>query len=101
MGCQRVVQQMLRRAVVGVGRAGDQYDGKILGIGAGNGVDGGKTADAECYHRGGGAVGTCIAFGAVTAVQFIAAVDLFQILVRQQLVEQDQIEIAGDGEVMF
>ena len=47
MRAERMVQQMLGRAVVGVGRAGHQNDWQVLGVGATDRVEGRKRADAE------------------------------------------------------
>ena len=98
---ERVVDQMLRRAIVGVGCAGHQDDRQVFGVGAGDRVDGGKSADAEGDDGRGRTAGAGVSFGAVAAVQFIAAIDLLQLLVRQQLVEQNQVEVAGDRKMVL
>jgi len=37
----------------------------------------------------------------VPAIQFVAAIDLFQVLIRQKLIEQDQVEVTGDSKMML
>ena len=101
MRLEGVVQEVIGRAVIGVGRAGDHDDRQVLGIGAGNRVDRREPADAEGHYGGGRPAGPRVPFGGIAAIEFVAAADLLQLLVRQKLVEQDEIEISRDHEVMF
>jgi len=96
-----MVHQVLSRAIVGVGRARHQDDRQVLGIGAADRIDGGETADTEGDHSGGRAARASVTLRAITTIQLVAAIDLLQILVRQKLVEQDQVEIARDGKMML
>ena len=50
-------------------------NGNEFRVGACNGVDGGKLADAESGDDGGNAVNTCVPVGGVSRVQFIAIAD--------------------------
>jgi len=65
---ERVVHQVVRRPVVRVRSTRDQHDGQVLGVCAGDRVDGGKATDTECDHGGSRAAGTRVAFGTVAAV---------------------------------
>jgi len=96
-----MMQQMLGRAIVGIGRAGHQDDRQVLSIGAGDRVDGGKAAHAEGDRGRGRTTSTGVSLGAVAATQFIAAIDLFQVLIRQKLIEQHQVKVTCDSEMMF
>ena len=101
MGRERVVDQMVRRAIIGVGCAGHQDDRQVFGVGAGDGVDRGQSTDAEGHDRGGRTAGAGVAFSTVAAVQLVAAIDLLQVLVGQQLVKQNEVEIAGDRKMVL
>ena len=96
-----MMQQMLGRAIVGIGSAGHQDDRQVLGVGACNRVDGGKSADAKGNYGRSSATCAGISFGAVAAVQFVAAIDLFQLFIRQKLIEQDQVEVTGYSKMML
>ena len=98
---ERVVQQMLRRTIVGIGGAGHEDDRQVLGVGARDGVDRGKSADAESDYRRSRTTCSGVSLGAVAAVQFVAAIDLFQLFIRQKLIEQDQVEVTGYSKMML
>ena len=92
---------MLGRTIVGIGRAGHQDHRQVLGVGAGDRIDGGKSADAESDDGRRHAASAGISLGTVAAIQFVAAIDLFQVLIRQKLIEQDQVEVTGDSKMML
>src|SRR5437879_1738423 len=92
---------MLCCAVVSVWRTRDHDYREIFSIRAAYGVDGRKPTDAESHHRGRRAACASITLGRVTAVQFIATIDLLQVLVFQKLIEQNQVEVTCDRKMML
>jgi hypothetical protein len=101
MGREGMVDEVIRGAIVGVGRTGDQDYGQILSVCSADSVHGGKPTDAERHNRGSGSAHAGIALRGITAIQFIAAIDLLQVLVLQQLIKQHQIKLTRNCEVMF
>src|SRR5271169_370690 len=96
-----MVHQVLARTVVGIGRTGHQYDRQILGISAADRVDGGEPANTEGDHGGGRAARASVTFGTIAAVEFVTAIYLLKLLIRQKLVKQDQVEIARYRKMML
>ena len=101
MRAERMMKKMVRGPVVAVGRAGHQNDGQILGISAADRIECRERADAEgddgsrCTPRPG------IALGAEAAIQLVAAINLLQVFVGQELVEQGEVVVAGNREMML
>ena len=96
---QRVMDQAVLRPGVAVDPADDDEHGQVLGVGTGHGVEGAEAADAVAHDEGRDPVGARIAVGRVAGVQLVAAPDHLEAGVGQELVEQDQVEVAGDDEV--
>jgi hypothetical protein len=92
---------MLRRAIVGIGSAGHQDDRQVLGVGACDCIDRRKSADAESDYRRSRTTCSGVSFGAVATIQFVAAVDLFQVFIGQKLIEQDEVKVAYDRKMML
>ena len=88
------------RLRVAVDPADDGDDGQVLGVGAGHGVQGAEPADAVGHDEGRDPVGPRVPLGGVAGVQLVAAADHLEAGVLQELVEQDEVEVAGDGEVV-
>ena len=97
---QRVVDQAVLRPGVAVDPADDDEHGQVLGVGAGHGVHDAEAADAVGHDEGRDPVGARIAVGRVARVQLVAAPDHLEAGVGQELVEQHQVEVAGDDEVV-
>jgi len=83
-----MVQQMFGRPIIGVWRARHQNDRKVLGIGAANRIQGRERAYAKGDDAGRSPIGAGVSLGAEAAVQFVAAVDLSEVLSGQELIEQ-------------
>jgi hypothetical protein len=94
------MQQMFGRAVVGVRRPGHQNHGEVFGISAADSIDCGKPADAESHDRRRGTARPSIALRGVATIQLVAT-NLFQFLVLQKLIKQNQIKVTRNREVML
>ena len=84
------MQQMFGRAVVGVRRPGHQNHGEVFGISAADSIDCGKPADVESHDRRRGTARPSIALRGVATIQLVATINLFQFLVLQKLIKQNQ-----------
>jgi hypothetical protein len=76
---------MFCRAIVGIGGAGHQDDRQVLGVGAGDRIDCRKPADAKGDHGSSRTTSAGVSLGAVAAIQFVAAIDLFQVLISSKV----------------
>lgn len=97
---QGVVQQVELAGIVGVGRAGNQNQGQVLGVSGAGAVEGGDGADTVGDDAGGDAIGTGVALGGHAAVELIGAADFLEVGVRLELVEEDEVVVAGHHEVV-
>ena len=98
---KRVMEQMIGGPIVGVGRARNHDHRQIFGIGAGDGVDRRKAADAEGDDGRRRPAGAGVTLRGLTAVEFIAAVNLLKPPIRQELVEKHEVEISRDHEMVL
>jgi len=93
-----VVQDAVGAVVVGVGTAHDADHGEVLAVRAGDGVEHAEPADGERDGAGADATGAGVPVGGVPGVELVAAADEAQPRLGDEVVEQGEVEVAGDGE---
>lgn len=93
-----VVENPVGAVVVGVGTANDADEREVLAVRAGDGVEDAEAPDGEGNDAGADAAGTGIAIGGVASVELVAAPDDAEARLREEMVEEGEIEIAGHGE---
>ena len=93
-----MVEDPVGAVVVGVGSADDADEGEVLAVGAGDGVEDAEAADGEGDDARANALGARVAVGGVAGVELVAAADEVEVWLRDEVVEECQVEVAGDGE---
>lgn len=93
-----VVENAVGPEVVGVGAADDADDREILAEGPSDGVEDAEPANGERHRAGPDPTGPGIAIGSVPGVQLIAAAHEPQPGLGDQVVEEGEVEVPGDGE---
>jgi hypothetical protein len=92
-----VVQDSVGAVVVGVGATDNANDGEILAVRAGDGIDHAQASHGERHGAGPDAVGARVPVSSVARIQLVAASNELKPRLRQQVVEQDEVEVAGHG----
>lgn len=93
-----MVKYPVRPVVVGVGPADDADHRQVLAVGPGDGVEHAEPADGERHDAGPDAPGAGVAVGGVPGVELVAAADEVEPRLGDEVVEEREVEVAGDGE---
>src|SRR6516162_1055928 len=97
---ERMVQQMVRAWVIRVVASRHKNNGQAFGIRPGHAVKCRKSAHVESRQECSNAINTCVAFGRIRGIQFIAAANLLHPLMPQKLVEQNEIVVPRHHETV-
>jgi len=73
-------------------------DWEILTVRAGDGVDYTQATDGEGDDTGADATSTGVAVGCVAGVKLVAAADVVELGLGDQVVQESEVEVAGDTE---
>ena len=92
---------MICTEIVCVGAAGYEYHGKALGVGRGERVERRQGTHGVSDYTGCGAVCARIAFSSKSTIEFIATVDLLDVLVEEKLIQKNKVVVPGYGKVML
>ena len=84
--------------VVGVGPTDDANQRQVLAVRSGDGVEHAEAADGERHHARADSPGARVAVGGVPGVELVAAPDQVQRRLRDEVVQQRQVEVPGNGE---
>lgn len=84
--------------VIGIGPADYTNHRQVLTVRAGNSIDHAQPANRERDDAGANSPGPGIAVGGVPGVELVAATDRVELGLGDQVVQEGQVEIAGDGE---
>jgi hypothetical protein len=98
---QAVMQEMIGAGVVGVVAGRHEDHRQPFGVSPGHAVERGERSDVHGGKDRAAAVDPGIGFGGVGRVELVTAADLLHVLVRKQLVEQDQVVVPGHHEVVL
>lgn len=93
-----MVEDTVGAIVIGVRATDDADDREVLAVGTGDGVDDAEATHSEGDDAGTHASGASIAICGIASIELVAAADELEGLLCQQVVQQDQIEVAGHGE---
>ena len=92
---------MAGAGVVGVVPGRHEDHRQPFGVSPGHAVERGERSDVHGGNDRAAAVDPGIGFRGVGRVELVTAADLLHVLVRQQLVEQDQVVVPGHHEVVL
>jgi hypothetical protein len=90
VGADGVVDDVIGAGVVGVVAGRDEDQGQPFCVSPGHAVKCGECPYVEGGDERAAAVDPGIGFGGIRCVELVTATDLLNVLVRQQLIEQDQ-----------
>lgn len=93
-----MVEDPVGAVVVGIGSSDDANHWQILAVSSGDGVEDAESADGEGDHAGADALGARVAVGGVAGVELVAAADEVETRLGDEVVEERQVEVAGNGE---
>ena len=93
-----MVEDPIGTIVVGVGPTNDADQRQVLAVRSGNGVEHAEAADGEGDDAGTDATGTRVAVGSVSGVELVAAADDVESGLVDEVIEQREVEVAGNGE---
>ena len=101
MRAEAVMQDVVGAGVVGVVAGRHEDHRQPFGVRAGDAVERGERSDVHGGDDRAAAVDPSIGLGGIRGVELVAAADLLHVLVREQLVQQDQVVVAWDHEVVL
>lgn len=84
--------------IIGVGPTDYTNDRQVLAAGTGNSVQDAEPAHSESDDTRAHAPGASVAVGGVPGVELVAAADEVEPGLGEQVVQEGQVEVAGDGE---
>lgn len=84
--------------VVRVGAANNAYQREVLAVGTGNGIEDTETSDGESDGAGTDAAGPSVTIGSVSGIELVAAADEVEPGLVNEMVEEREVEVPGDGE---
>lgn len=84
--------------VIGVRTTNDAYYWKVLAVGTGYGVEHAQAADGEGDGAGPDSTGPGVAVSSVAGVELVAAADEVEARLGQEVVEECEVKVAGNGE---
>ena len=93
-----MVEDAVGAVVVGVGPADDADDGEVLAVGARDGVEHAEAPDGERDGARPDAPRAGVTIGGVPGVELVAAADEVEPRLGDEVVEQGEVEVPGDGE---
>lgn len=93
-----MVEDPVGAVVVRIGSSDDANHRQILAVSSGNGVEDAESSDGEGDDASTDAPGTRVSVGGIASVEFVAAADEVEAWLGDEVVEQRQVEVAGDGE---
>lgn len=94
----RVMEDAVRPEVVRVRPTNDADHGEVFAVGTGYGVYDAQTPDGERHGASAHAVGAGVPVRGVARVELVAAADELELRLGDQVVQEDQVEVTGDGE---
>lgn len=95
------MQEVVSAGVVGVVTGRHEDHRQPFGVSPGHAVERGERSDVHGGNDRAAAVDPGIGFGGVGRVELVTAADLLHVLVRQRLVEQDQVVVPGHHEAVL
>ena len=93
-----MVKHSVGAVVVGVGPSDDADQRQVLAVRAGDGVEHAKAANGERHDARADATRPGVAVGGVPGVQLVAAADVGEARLGDEVVEEGEVEVTGDGE---
>lgn len=93
-----MVEDAIGPVIIGVGPTDYTNDRQVLAAGTGNSVQDAEPAHSESDNTGAHAPGARVAVGGVPGVELVAAADEVEPRLGDQVVQEGQVEVAGDGE---
>lgn len=84
--------------IVRIGAANYTNQGEVLAVGAGNSVEDAEAADGEGDDACPDAAGPSVTVSGVPGVELVAAADVVEPRLGNEMVEKGKVKIAGDGE---
>lgn len=84
--------------VVGVRPTNDANEGQVLTVSSSNSVEHAESTDGERHDAGADAACSSVAVSGVPSVELVAAADEVELRFSDEVVEQREVEVAGDGE---
>lgn len=94
----RVVKDAVRAIIIRIGTTHDADNRQVLAVGARDGVENAQAADGEGHDAGANAAGAGVAVCGVAGIELVAAADVCETLLGDEVVEEGEVEVAGDGE---
>lgn len=93
-----VVKNSVCPVVIGVGTTDYANERQVLAVRAGDRVEDAEAADGEGHDARADAAGAGVAVSGVPGVELVAAADVVEARLGDEVVEECQVEVAGDGE---
>lgn len=93
-----VVEDPVCPVIVGIGTADYTNHRQILTVRAGNSIDHAQSTNRERNRTGANSSRPSIAIGGVPGVELVATADQVELWLSDQVVQESQVEVAGDGE---
>jgi len=93
-----VVEDPTRTIVVGVGPTNDADQRQVLAVRSGDRVEHAEPANGERDNASADTSSTGVAIGSVPGVELVAAADDVERGLSDEVVEQSEVEVAGNGE---
>lgn len=93
-----VMEDPVGAVVIGIGPPDDADHGEVLAVGAGDGIEDAEPANSEGDNAGTDAAGAGIAVGGIASIELIAAANIGEAGLGDEVVEESEVEVAGDGE---
>lgn len=84
--------------VIGVRTPHDTYHRKVLAVGTGDGVEHTQASDGEGDNACSDTAGPSVAISGVAGVELVAASNEVEPGLGEEVVEQGEVEVAGNGE---
>lgn len=84
--------------IVGIGTADYTNDRQILTESAGDSIDDAQSTNRERHDAGANSARPGIAIGGVPGVELVATADQVELRLSDQVVQESQVKVAGDGE---
>lgn len=92
------MQNPIGAIIVCVRPSDDADHGEVLTVRAGDGVEDAEAADGEGDNARADTASTCVAIGGIAGVELVAAADVGEARLGDEVVKEGEVEVAGDGE---
>lgn len=94
----RMVEDPVSSVVVGIGTSDDANQRQILAVRTGDRIEDAEPTDGESDDARTDAPGSSVAIGGVPSIEFVAAADVVERRLGDEVVKEGEVEVARNGE---